>query len=80
MALSVYARLGATALAGSQQAARIHVMHGGEELPSVAAYEYNEGYNAESWRQVAEYNLIDDLESIATGSVISIPPLAPPTT
>lgn len=76
MAASVYTRFGSSALTGQGQSARIHTVIGGESLPIIAAYEYSTGYDSEAWRQIAEYNDIEDLDAITVGTVLSIPPLA----
>ncbi len=72
MALSPYARF-----AKPVSDARPHVTHvmtGAETLPSIAAFEYNTGYDAELWRQIAEYNEIDELDELTPGTVLVIPP------
>ena len=41
----------------------------------LAAREYQEGYNSESWRQIAEYNGILDLDEVPAGTLLLIPAL-----
>ena len=76
-AKSVYERLGKSTLVGSDQTARRHVYKAGEQMPAITAYEYNTGYDSEMWRQVAEYNGIDDLDAIAVTTVLILPAISP---
>lgn len=78
-ALSVYERLGSSALTGSDQTARKHIYKAGEKMPAIAAYEFNTGYDSELWRQLAEYNGITDLDNIATSTVLTLPVPTPTT-
>ncbi|HJU22839.1 MAG TPA: LysM domain-containing protein [Casimicrobiaceae bacterium] len=81
MALSPYARFGASALVGTPQTERHHVVTGGETLPLIAAYEYNTfQYDSEIWRQLAEANGIDDLDALAVNTVLVVPPIKPSST
>lgn len=78
MAKSVYARFGASALVGQSQTADRHEVKGGDTPQAVAARKYpDEGYSSEAWRQLAEYNDIDDLDDIDAGDVWVIPVLQP---
>jgi nucleoid-associated protein YgaU len=79
MARSVYERLGKSQLAGSDQTARRHVYKAGEKFGAIAAYEFNTDYDSELWRQFAEYNNIDDLDSVVAGTVLIIPQPTPTT-
>lgn len=72
-AKSVYERFGKSALVGSDQTARRHVYKGAEKLPAIAAFEFDTGYDSELWRQLAEFNNIDDLDAIAVGTVLVLP-------
>jgi nucleoid-associated protein YgaU len=74
MALSPYSRYGSSALVGTNQSSRRHIVIGGDTLPSIAAAEMKTGYDSELWRQVAEYNGIDDLDAVAIGTALAIPP------
>jgi nucleoid-associated protein YgaU len=76
-ARSVYERFGKSALAGSDQTARRHIYKGAETFPSIAAYECNTGYDSEIWRQIAEYNSIDDLDNVTAGTALIIPQINP---
>lgn len=76
-AKSVYERLGTSTLTGSDQTARRHVYKAGAAMPAIAAFEYNTGYDSELWRQVAEYNNIDDLDEIPTATVLVLPQPSP---
>lgn len=76
-AKSVYERFGSSALTGSDQTARRHTVKGGESMSSIAAYEFATGYDSELWRQVAEYNGIDDLDAVAPGTVLTLPTPTP---
>lgn len=79
-AKSVYQRLGTSQLTGSDQTARRHVYKANETIPSIACYEYGDvSYDSELWRQLAEYNNIDDLDSIAPGTVLILPQYTPTT-
>ena len=78
-ALSVYERFGTSVLTGSDQTARKHIYKAGEKMAAVAAYEFNTGYDSELWRQLAEYNAIDDLDAIPTGKVLTLPTPNPTT-
>jgi len=81
MAKSVYERFGKSALTGTAQSARRYVMTGGDTIPFVAAAVYpDDGYSSENWRQIAEYNNVDDLDAVAAGDVFTIPTLQPPST
>lgn len=78
MAKSVYARFGESALTGSVQTARRWTVLGGQTIQYIASEVYpNEGYSSEAWRQLAEYNEIDDLDDIDAGTVLTIPTLQP---
>ncbi len=77
MALSPYARFGTSALVGTTQTERRHVVTGKETLPLIAAYEYKTGYDSELWRQIAEANAIDDLGAVSVNTVLVIPPVKP---
>lgn len=79
MGKSVYERFGTSALAGSDQVQRRHVVAAGETLPSIASDEFNIEYDAELWRQVAEANAIDDLDAVTIGSALVIPSPLPTT-
>lgn len=69
-----YAKYGATTIVAPAQTARQHVVRGGETIQSIACLEYpTEGYSAEAWRQLAEANDIDDLDSLTTGQVLTVP-------
>ena len=80
MAKSPYSRFGTTSLAGTTQILARHTVLGGETLPSIAAKEYGTGYDAELWRQIAEYNDVDDLDAVTAGTIYDIPPPSPATT
>lgn len=81
MAKSVYERFGASALTGTAQSARRYVMTGSDTIPFVASAVYpDDGYSAENWRQIAEYNNVDDLDAVTAGTVLTIPTLQPPST
>lgn len=78
MARSVYERFGTSALVGASQSAIRWTVRGGDTLPAIAAQVYpDSGYSSENWRQIAEYNSIDDLDAVAVGSVLTIPNLQP---
>lgn len=78
MARSVYQRFGTSALAGSDQTARRHVYIAGETMPAIAAVELTGGeYNSEIWRQLAEFNSIEDLDDISAGTVLTLPQPTP---
>lgn len=72
-AKSVYERFGASTLTGTDQTARKHTYKGGETMSAIAAYEFATGYDSEVWRQLAEYNAIDDLDAITVGKVLTLP-------
>ncbi len=78
-AKSVYERLGTSTLTGSDQTARKHIYKGGETMPAIAAHQFTTGYDSELWRQLAEYNEIDDLDAIPVSKVLILP-LPTPTT
>lgn len=81
MAKSVYERYGSSALTGNTQSARRYTVVGGDTLPKIAALFFpDDGYSSENWRQIAEYNGITDLDSIAAGNVLTIPTLQPSST
>jgi nucleoid-associated protein YgaU len=75
MAKSVYSRLGySTLTTGSSNTSRSHVVTAGEKISDVAFFEYmNAGYSSELWRQIAEYNGVDDLDNLPANSVLVIP-------
>ena len=74
MPRSVYSRFGTSQVQG--KAARRRTVVGSQTLPLIASEEYpNEGYSAEAWRQIAEYNAVEDLDDVTAGTVLSIPPL-----
>lgn len=78
MAKSVYERFGQSAVTGTAQAARRYTVVGGDTITSIAATVYpDNGYDSEAWRQLAEYNNIDDLDTLAYGQVLTIPKLKP---
>lgn len=78
MAKSVYERFGKSSLVGAAQSARRWTVRGGDTLPSIAAECYpDNGYDSEAWRQIAEYNAIDDLDAVSVGDVLVIPLLKP---
>lgn len=78
MAKSVYERFGTTALVGTSSSARRHTARGDDTLFSIQAlYLPDEGYSSEAWRQIAEFNNIDDLDALAFGNVLTIPSLQP---
>lgn len=80
MPKSVYARLGQTTIAAPDQVARRHVVTGDETIQGIAQVEYPDlGYTAESWRQLAEANSIDDLDAVAAGDVLRVPAPQPVT-
>lgn len=76
-AKSVYERLGTSTLVGADQTARRHFYKANESIPAIAAYEFNTGYDSELWRQVAEYNDIDDLDDIDPGIALTLPQPTP---
>jgi len=77
---SVYERLGTSNLVGSDNTARKHLYKANEKLPSIACFEYGDApYESETWRQLAEYNGIDDLDAIAPGTVLTLPQITPVT-
>lgn len=78
-AKSVYERLGTSQLVGSDQTARRHIYKAAEKFPAIAAYEFNTGYDSELWRQLAEYNGIDDLDAVTPGTVLVLPQFTPTT-
>lgn len=78
-AKSVYERLGTSTLSGTDQTARKHIYKGGETMPAIAAYEFATGYDSEVWRQLAEFNGIDDLDAIPVGKVLTLPTPTPTT-
>ena len=51
---------------------RIHVVHDGETLPSIAFSAYGD---AQLWRPIAVRNLLDDPRAVATGQTLAIPRL-----
>jgi len=81
MAKSVYERFGQSALVGTTQSARRYVITGNDQPWFVAAAVYpDDGFSSENWRQIAEYNNVDDLDAIAAGDIWTIPTLQPPST
>jgi nucleoid-associated protein YgaU len=77
MPKSVYERLGKSTLVGVDKTARRHI-YKGSSLPAIAAHEYGTNqYDSELWRQLAEYNGIDDVYDIAIGAVLTIPRPSP---
>lgn len=79
MPKSVYEKFGTSALVGGTQSAVRHTVIGGDTLPMIAARYYpDEGYSSEAWRQIAEYNGIDDLDALEVGTVLTIPALETP--
>jgi nucleoid-associated protein YgaU len=75
MAQSVYTRFGQSTITSAPQAAKRHIVVGGETLPMIAANEYvNSGYDSELWRKIAEYNSISDLDSVTVNTSLKIPP------
>jgi nucleoid-associated protein YgaU len=77
-AKSVYERLGTSQLTGSDQTARRHVYKANETIPSITCFEFGDvSYDSELWRQLAEYNSIDDLDSITPGTVLVLPQFTP---
>ena len=81
MAKSVYEKFGQSALTGTSQSARRYIMTGSDTIPFVAAAVYpDDGYSAENWRQIAEYNNVDDLDDLGAGDILTIPTLQPPST
>lgn len=76
-AKSVYERFGKSALTGSDQTARRHVFKSQEKMSAIAAFEFDTGYDSELWRQLAEFNGVDDLDNIAVGTVLTIPQPTP---
>lgn len=79
---SVYERFGASQISGSDQTARHHTVIQGDTLWSIAALEFNTGYDSELWRQIAEAQNppIDDLDNIPIGTVLVIPSVQPTST
>jgi nucleoid-associated protein YgaU len=78
MAKSVYEKFGATALVGTSASARRYTVKGDDTMFSICATFFpDEGYSSEAWRQIAEYNGIDDLDALAYGNVLTIPSLQP---
>ena len=75
-----YSRYGSTLNPAPDQVQKIHIVIGGEELPSIAAVEYGQGYDQELWRQVAEANGITDLDDLQPGQALKIPQPTPSTT
>lgn len=74
MPRSVYSRFGTSQVQG--KASRRRTVVADQTIPFIASEEYpNEGYSAEAWRQIAEYNEIEDLDEVTAGTVLSIPPL-----
>lgn len=83
MAKSVYERFGTSALTGNVQSARRYTVTGVGPfaIQAIAPLVYpDDGYSAENWRQIAEYNGITDLDNIPAGTVLTIPTLQPPST
>jgi nucleoid-associated protein YgaU len=81
MPLSPYARYGQSALTGPQQTLTQHVLVAGESIPAVAFFEYPQsGYDSELWRQIAEFNNVDDLDVLTSGTVLTIPAPQPVST
>ncbi len=76
MALGPYARFGRSTVEGASQTSKRHVVVGGETLSNIAAAEYGTGYDSELWRQIAEANEIDDIESLTVNTALAIPPPA----
>lgn len=80
MPKSVYEKFGSSALVGTAQTARRYTVVGGDTLPSIAAKVYpDEGYSSEAWRQLGEYNGVDDLGTLSAGIVLTVPALQPVT-
>lgn len=80
-AKSVYERFGQTAITGTTQGARRYTVRGGDTIYSIASQLFpDEGYSSEAWRQLAEYNEVDDLDSLAAGDVLTVPSLQPDST
>lgn len=77
MPRSPYARFGRTTTDDAARSSVRHVVVGGETLPSIAAHEYETGYDSELWRQVGEANNVDDIEALTVGQALDIPPPKP---
>ena len=75
MAQSVYARLGTSALVDPNKRSQSVKVTGDQVLPYIASEQYDEGYNSESWRQIAEYNDVRDLDEVTAGTLLLIPAL-----
>jgi len=75
MAQSIYSRLGTSQLVDPNKRSRSVTVTGDQTIPFIAAREYQEGYNSESWRQIAEYNGILDLDEVPAGTLLLIPAL-----
>jgi len=73
VAKSPYARFGVSSVEDADASPVRHIVVGGETIPAIAAVEYNTGYDSELWRQVAEGNVIDDIEAITVGTSLNIP-------
>lgn len=81
MAKGVYERFGSSALTGTTQGGRRYIVTGGDTLPAIAARLFpDDGYSSENWRQIAEYNGIDDLDALTVGTVLTIPAIQPSST
>jgi nucleoid-associated protein YgaU len=79
MPKSVYERFGTSSLVGGTQSARRHTVIGGDTVQMIASRYYpDEGYSSEAWRQIAEYNEVDDLDDVDLGTVFTIPALETP--
>lgn len=77
MPASPYTRFGTSSLLSPTQTARRHTVAAGETVPLIAAAEYRTGYDSELWRQIAEYNEINDLDELDINQVLAIPPPTP---
>lgn len=75
MAQSIYSRLGTSQLVDPNKRSRSVTVIGDQTIPFLAAREYQEGYNSESWRQIAEYNGVLDLDEVPAGTLLLIPAL-----
>jgi nucleoid-associated protein YgaU len=73
---SPYERFGKSAIDGETQTTARHIIVGGETIPSIAASEYQTGYDSELWRQLAEANDIDDIEALTVNTALDVPPPA----
>ncbi len=80
MALSPFSRFGVSALVGTRQQERRHIVVAGETIQAIAANEFQGGYDSELWRQIAEANSIDDLDALTVNTVLVIPAPLPSTT